>query len=59
MIQSKVYGKTSPSWIGFICWKKNIGILKMNMVYIICILIESNVKTIESSKLKNYLTTKH
>ena len=31
----------------------------MNMVYIICILIESNVKTIESSKLKNYLTTKH
>ena len=34
MIQSNVYGKTSPSWIGFtswigfISWKKNIGILK-------------------------------
>ena len=28
MIQSNVYGKTSPSWIGFISWGKNIGILK-------------------------------
>ena len=28
MIQSNVYGKSSPSWIGCISWKKYIGISK-------------------------------
>ena len=59
MIQSNVYGKSSPSWIGFISWKKiKIGISK-NDYGLYYILIESNVNTIESSKLRNYLTTKH
>ena len=60
MIQSNMYGKSSQSWIGFISWKKKLEFQKMTMIYnIYYILIESNVNTIESSKLRNYLTTKH
>ena len=59
MIQSNMYGKSSQSWIGFISQsKKKIGISK-NDYGLYYIMIESNVNTIESSNLRNYLTTKH
>ena len=59
MIQSNVYVKSSPSWIGSISWIKiKIGISK-NDYGLYYILFEPNVNTIESLKLGNYLTTKH
>ena len=44
---------------GFISWKKIKTGISKNDYGLYYILIESNVNTIESSKLRNYLTTKH